>query len=171
VNTLNVEGRTVQRINGRKMFKTKKFPDYKKAYVKAGSSPADFDSNELGDDEWQGFVVPVKTDSGVGAQALPRPEKYKMNQQTHWLNRLQLAEAEDEDSESIDAVAAMGAATADFQPNRRERGRFGARARCLLALPCPRFLPCAPSRNAKLTSFGVAFSAAIRSSWPAKGAQ
>ena len=149
VNTLNVEGRTAQRINGRKMFKTKKFPDYKKAYVKVGSSPADVNSSELGDDEWQGFVVPVETDGGVGVQALPRPEKYKMNQPTHWLNRLQLAEDEDEDSEDFDAVAAMGAATADFQPNRRERGRFGACARCLLALPCSHFLPCGPSRNAK----------------------
>lgn len=156
VNTLNVEGRTVQRINGRKMFKTKKFPDYKKAYVKVGSSPADVDSNELGDDEWQGFVIPARTDGGVGVQALPRPEKYKMNQQTHWLNRLPLAEDGDEDSTDFDAVV-TGAAT-EFQPNRRERGRFGTGSRCLLALLC--FASCSARPHVynghDLTCFGVA---------------
>jgi hypothetical protein len=145
VNTLNVEGRTVQRINGKKMFKKKKFPDYKKAYVKVGSSPADVDSSELSDDEWQGFVVPVRTDGGVGVQALPQPEKYKMNQQNHWLNRLQLPEDEDEESEGFDAVV-IGAATTEFQPNRRESGRHGTVARCLLVLLCTCFLLCAPTR-------------------------
>ena len=126
VNTLNVEGRTVQRINGRKMYKAKKFPDYKKAYVKVGPLPANVDSNEVDSEEWQGFMVPVRTSGGVGAQAMPRVEKYKMNQQTHWLNRLPLAEAEDEDEEGerYDEVVA-GTAAAQFQPNRRETGRFG----------------------------------------------
>ena len=125
-----MEGRTVQRINGRKMYKAKKFPDYKKAYVKVGSSPADVDSDEVDDEEWQGFVVPVRTDDGVGFQGLPRPEKFKANQQTHWMNRIPLTAERDEDGDEYDELVAGTAS--QFQPNRREKGRFGKIARC----PC-----------------------------------
>ena len=37
------------------MYKTKKFPDYKKAFVKVGSSPAD-SSSDLDDEEWEGLL-------------------------------------------------------------------------------------------------------------------
>lgn len=168
VNTLNVEGRTVQRINGRKMYKAKKFPDYKKAYVKVGPSPANVDSNEVDSEEWQGFMVPVRTSGGVGAQAMPRVEKYKMNQQTHWLNRLPLAEAEDEDEEGkrYDEVVA-GTATAQFQPNRRETGHFGKVThaahlrRSMLWCSCLHYAP-NHVRCQTLTGVGMDFCGALQ---------
>ena len=147
VNTLNMDGRLRNSMSGRKMYKKKRFPDYKKVFVKVGSAPADIGVEDGDDADWPGFVVPVKTDHGPGVQPLPIAEKYKMNQETHWLNRLPWRSGSEDDDEDYEESAAVVAATSSepFAPNRRASGRYGTHACARLWLRASRRRAVSPS--------------------------